>query len=74
MKILILLLAVCLFSCSNNSTQKKAYQDSANMMLDSMDKYKPMGSYDDDSTEIIRKGRYQIYEIMYRHYKELAEK
>lgn len=74
MKIIILLLAVALYSCSNNSAQRKIYEDSARMYLDSVVKYKPTGFPDTIYGETIRRGRYDMYEIMYRHYKGEAEK
>lgn len=73
MKILILLLAVCLFSCNNNSSQRKLYEDSAAMMVDSFVKYKAPALPLSDSEELVRKNRFFLYHTMYEHYKKKAE-
>lgn len=42
------------------------------MFLDSIEKYKP-GMVTDDSMETLRKGRYDLYLIMYNYYKEKSK-
>lgn len=73
MKILIILLALALFSCNNSSDQKQTYRDSAQMFLDSMVKYKAVQWTPNDTLSEIRKARFDLYKIMYDYYKERAK-
>lgn len=71
----ILLLCLVILSCNNESAQKKVYQDSANMFLDSVEKYRaPVEPLNDPIDDMVRKQRFKMYETMWRYYKEKAEK
>lgn len=73
MKILIFLLAVCLLSCNNDSAQRKIYEDSAKMFVDSFVKYKATAEPLSDSAEIIRSNRFFLYKTLWEYYKKKAE-
>lgn len=68
MKIIILLLAVCLYSCNNNAKQKQIYKDSAVYFSNKWSELLDSGYSKDDSIKIMQKTRAQIYEIMRQHY------
>lgn len=68
MKTLILLLAVCLFSCSNNDKQKKIYEDSAVYFSDKWKAILDSGYSQNDSMKEMQKSRAFIYKVMRQHY------
>lgn len=73
MKILILIVAISLASCSNESAQKKAYRDSALVLLDSLKKYEPMAEPSDDPSDTIRENKYRMFGKLFMYYKRKAE-
>lgn len=68
MKVIILLIAVCLFSCDNNSKQRKIYEDSAIYYSNKWAEVVDSGYTQDDSVSAMRKTRAFIYKTMRQHY------
>lgn len=68
MKILIILLAVVLFSCNNNSKQKKIYEDSAIYYSTKWSELLDSGWSQNDSLAAMQKTRAFIYKTMRQHY------
>lgn len=68
MKIIILLLAIGLLSCNNNSTQRKIYEDSAKYYSEQWKAILDSGYSQNDSIATMQKTRAKIYEIMRKHY------
>lgn len=73
MKIIIVLLALCLLSCSNNSKQRKIYEDSAVYYSDKWKAIVDSGYSQDDSMREMQKTRAFIYKTLRQHYIDKAK-
>lgn len=67
MKIL-LIAALFLASCSSESNQKKVYEDSAIYFSKKLAALTDSGLTQNDSTNIMIRGRMKIYEVMRQYY------
>lgn len=73
MKILLILLAVVLFSCDNNANQKRSYyQDSVIYYTNKIGELTDSGFTQDDSVNIMRKGRLTIYKTKQQYFLDKA--